>query len=228
MPRAVVFDLDDTLFAERQYAESGFRQVGRWLADHHGLATATEELLADLRRGKRKGAFDRLLARHGLPAARVSDLVALYRSHTPSIELRRGMRELLVGLRLTRPVGLLTDGPLESQRRKIEALHLEPLLDAVVINDERGQEHWKPNPSGFELIERLLSGLTGRPATAFCYVGDNPLKDFVAARGLGWVTVELDAEDRLEHRPPVLSPEYEADRVVTGVDELAGFLVSLD
>ena len=37
MRRVVVFDLDDTLFPERQYVLSGFRAVDMWLKEAHGL-----------------------------------------------------------------------------------------------------------------------------------------------------------------------------------------------
>ena len=224
MPRVIVFDLDDTLYAERDYVTSGFRRVGRWLEERHGLAGCAAELLADLERGRRRGAFDRLLARRGLSGNLVPELLAVFRDHRPAIGLRPGMRDLLVGLRGSRPLGVLTDGPLESQRRKIEALGLESLVDAIVVNDELGVGHWKPSTSGFERIEPPLSGLPGRPAAGFCYVGDNPAKDFVAARRRGWLTIELRSDDRLDERPPAPGPAYEPDRMVEGVAELAELL----
>ena len=32
--RAIVFDLDDTLYPERDYVLSGFRAIARWAAEH--------------------------------------------------------------------------------------------------------------------------------------------------------------------------------------------------
>lgn len=226
MAEAIVFDLDDTLFPEREYVESGLRVVGAWLAEKFGIAAATSELLAEFARGERKGAFDRQLRRHGLSPALLPGLVTLYREHSPRIALRPGFSQLVGELRRTRAVGVLTDGPLVSQRRKIDALGLAPLVDAIWINDELGPAHWKPSPSGFERMEGLLAAIHDRIPDGYCYVGDNPGKDFVAARRRKWFTIEFRATDRLDPRPEPPEPEFAAAAEVATVDALAVLLRS--
>ena len=50
-----------------------------------------------------------------------------------------------------------------------------------------GRAFWKPHRHGFELIQRRFA----LPPEAFVYVADNPAKDFVAPRALGWRTVQV-------------------------------------
>ena len=40
----VIFDLDDTLYAERDYALSGFRAAGRWARDALGVVGLEAEM----------------------------------------------------------------------------------------------------------------------------------------------------------------------------------------
>src|SRR5918996_433557 len=64
MLRAVVFDLDDTLYSERDYAISGFRAVASWAAGHFGTAAGLThaEFVAIFDGDGRYDTFDRWLA----------------------------------------------------------------------------------------------------------------------------------------------------------------------
>ena len=42
----VVFDLDDTLYAERDFAVSAFGEMGRWAEANHGIAGLDQDLTA--------------------------------------------------------------------------------------------------------------------------------------------------------------------------------------
>jgi len=56
----VVFDLDDTLYLERDYVRSGFRAVDAWLASR-GILGFFGEAWANFENGLRGKAFDRAL-----------------------------------------------------------------------------------------------------------------------------------------------------------------------
>ena len=43
-------------------------------------------------------------------------------------------------------------------------------------------------------------------ASEYCYVGDNPKKDFIAPNALGWTTIMLKADERNIHEQ-VLEPD---------------------
>jgi putative hydrolase of the HAD superfamily len=87
MLRAVVFDLDDTLFPERAYVLSGFRAVAFWCEDKLGIRArrAFEEMSELLDSGMRRDTFNRLCEAHGEPQAAVSEMVGVYREHRPEL-----------------------------------------------------------------------------------------------------------------------------------------------
>lgn len=190
--RAVVFDLDDTLYPERRYVRSGYRAV----ADALREALKTDEpygrwLWRRFESGRSNRAFDALNEQFalGLSEQQIARLVAVYRGHAPDIRPYEGAAELLADLRGRVRLGLLSDGPLPAQQLKLDALALGECFDAVVWTDELAPDRraWKPSPLGFEAISASLA-----VAPASCaYVADNPAKDFVAPNALGWRTVRV-------------------------------------
>jgi len=183
--QAVVLDLDDTLYLERQYVRSGYDAVAEHLRGRRGRADRFEEWLWQrFCSGRTAGAFDALSEAFGLhlTADGIAELVAVYRGHSPRIEPRPEAEGVLRALRGGgRRVGLLTDGYLPAQRLKLQALGLERLFDAVVFTEELGRDCWKPSPAGFE----AMAGLLGAPHPRCAYVADNPAKDFLAGNQLG-------------------------------------------
>ncbi|MFB3892975.1 MAG: HAD family hydrolase [Phycisphaerae bacterium] len=189
MVKAVVFDLDDTLFAERDYVLSGYRAIGEHLRRRLGRTEPFEDWLWDrFLAGRAKGAFNALAEHYalGLPAGIVDELVRAYREHEPAIEPYGGIPDLLGRLRNGMAVGLLSDGFQPGQRLKLAALKLERFFDAVVFTEDIGRQAWKPSPAGFEAIRDKL----GVEHAACAYVADNPAKDFLAGNQLGWRTIQ--------------------------------------
>jgi len=76
---------------------------------------------------------------------------------------------------------------LAMQQRKMAALGLATRLDQIILTDEWGPQYWKPHPRAFELVEQTC----GCRGPACVYLADNPAKDFVAPRGLGWRTIRV-------------------------------------
>lgn len=74
---------------------------------------------------------------------------------------------------------VLTNGPADSQRRRLARLGLMPHLTQVFIAEEIG--HFKPDPAAFAyVLERL-----GRPANAVVMIGDDVGADVTPAVRLG-------------------------------------------
>ena len=189
MTLGVVFDLDDTLYLERDYVRSGFTAIAVAVADAVGEDpdTISRLLWNAFETDQRGGSIDRLLQRFPTLADQYSlpDLLRIYRYHSPDIAPLPGMHELLSdgGIWL----GLLTDGERTRQELKLTALGVDQLFSVCIFTDDWGRDHWKPNPHGFEEIERRWPLQRGR----LVYVGDNPLKDFAAPRARGWQTIRL-------------------------------------
>lgn len=208
--RAVIFDLDDTLYPERSFVFSGFRAVADWVQIHLGIQHdhAFAELSRLFEEGVRGNTFNRWLASRGLQSdSLVSQMVQVYREHHPRIAPYPEVPELLQRLRQRYRLGLLSDGYLETQRRKLIALGLATFFDVVVFSDEWGRESWKPSPLPFQVVlERL--GITGTEAV---YVADNPQKDFVGARQLGIYTVRVCPAEGMYSLVKPYCPEHAPD-----------------
>lgn len=180
--RAVIFDLDDTLYPERSYVYSGFAAVAAALPE---LPDVRERLIAAFEAGE--PAFDAVLGE--LPPARRAEMIALYRTHQPQIELYPGVRRMLVDLRARgMRIGVITDGRPVGQRQKLQALGLEALVDEIIVTDELGGIAFrKPDDISFRIMQRRL----GVAFEACIYVGDNAAKDFLAPRQLGMRTCHV-------------------------------------
>ena len=189
MVRAVLFDLDDTLYCECDFVRGGFAAVAealqsRGVGEAPRLCAVLEAIHVD---EGREGVLDKLAARVGFPRAWIPDLVERYRSHRPAIALAPDAALALARLRGRYRLGCVTDGWAAVQRRKIEALGLATQLDAIVVADDRGRLHWKPSPVPLlECCDRL------RVSPAECvYVGDDPERDVRGARNAGIASVRL-------------------------------------
>ena len=190
MIKAVVFDLDDTLFPEYDYVKSGYNAVAKKIEKKYGISGAADELLA-LFDKDRSEVFNRYLGAHGLPVTddSVGELVKVYRTHMPDIKLSEEVQKTLAALREKGyKLGIITDGRPDGQRAKISALGLEGKVDKIIITDELGgKEYRKPNPKAFE----LMAGDLGLALDEMMYVGDNPNKDFVIGK-YGVTTVKYN------------------------------------
>lgn len=190
--QTVVFDLDDTLLAERDYAYSGFAAVADWLTSRVACPFDTSARMRALfETGNRHRIFDQLLSEIGCdrPGQLVPAMVDCYRHHMPRIGLLPDAERALCrwqGLFLA----LVSDGWLEVQRQKVASLGLESRLDLIVLTDEWGREFWKPHPRSFYYVEQS----SGHRGSACVYIADNPTKDFVVPNRIGWHTIQVCRE----------------------------------
>ena len=221
--RAVVFDLDDTLYSELDYVRSGFRAVAAVLAsdgdaawpgdanlegpgensgnngeERHDAGSVFELLWSAFQGTQRGRVFNTVLKQLGRDddAESVSALVTAYRCHRPSLQMGGSVRDMLTRLRGRYKLGLLTDGFMPAQQLKVESLGLTDAFDEIVYTEELGREFWKPSPRPFELISERL----GCAASECVYVADNPTKDFIAPNELGWQTVQFKPADGVYRR----------------------------
>lgn len=187
--RCVVFDIDDTLYLERDYVRSGFLAVEGVVAERFGASGFAERAWAAFERGIRGTIFNEALDQCGVAAtsADIAELVAAYREHLPSVALLDDAEACLASLAGSFALAAISDGPLASQRNKAAALGLSRWCDPVVLTATLGPGCGKPNPAAFELVEQA----TGFRREQCVYIADNPAKDFQGPRALGWRTVRV-------------------------------------
>lgn len=209
--QVIVFDLDDTLYLERDYVTSGLRAVGAWMRQQGGVAGLEEAMLALFAEGVRGRIFDAALERCGQAAspALIGRMLTVYRQHRPRIRMAPDADRFLDSPPGDTGFAIVTDGFLDAQRRKLRALDVHRRgIGMAVCTDRWGRAGWKPNPAAFQWIQARF----GLPADRFCYVADNPAKDFHAPRHLGWATVRVARPGGLHAAYP--AHRIEADRII--------------
>jgi putative hydrolase of the HAD superfamily len=221
----VIFDLDDTLYPERQFALCGFRACARWAEAELGLKGLDVDMVRLLDAGHLGKLFAMVLEERLGGAHRpehLQALIAAYRAAEAELQLFEDADWALRHYCATGPLGLITDGTHAVQLKKVRALALEPVFSKIVYTDllGEGRAFAKPHARAFEMIEASLGG----PDTRFVYVGDNPAKDFVAPNARGWTTVQVVREGGIHDAKQVAvggEPRFEV-RALTELPQVLG------
>jgi len=211
--KAVIFDLDDTLYSEKEYVKSGYAKVAEVLSQAKDVQQRLWKAFED-----KKPAIDCILQEEGITDEETKQkCLAAYRNQMPDIHLYEGVRELLLKLREKGiKIGIITDGRPEGQRAKLKALGLYELADSVLITDELGGTQFrKPNDIAF----RILQGRFLVPYDSMIYVGDNVTKDFQAPKALGMRYLHFYNEDGL-----YVTESFE-EGCVRSIDEMSSVLL---
>ena len=195
---AIVFDLDGTLCTYALSVEEVFAEALRRtcidpvvLGDLAGAAARYAELWSDVQTTVgstdriRLHIIERLLAERGTgssnSAARLSDAYGAVRCES-GIRAFDGAGELLHLLKERYALGLLTNGPSDTQWEKIRTLGFGRAFGAIVVAGDVGI--FKPDVQVFGM---LLDRLDVR-ASAALFVGDNYDLDIVGAHRAGMRT----------------------------------------
>ena len=191
----IVFDLDDTLYQEREYVHSAFSAVVREANRlFPGIDLNVDETVRAMMTPGGMRAFD-FLSRILGPQACVMGLdidrmVDIYRHHpAPAIKPGPTVVETLQALTdRGERLGLITDGSSRTQRSKLNALGLEKFFapEAIIISGETGYDKYSPRP--FEILRGRFPD-----ERRWTYIGDNPAKDFLHPNLNGWTTIMLSA-----------------------------------
>ena len=181
--QAVIFDLDDTLYSEKQYVRSGYKKITEEIPE---LKSAFDNLWSAFEGGK--PAIDTVLKEKGIYSeALKSQCLNVYRNQEPEIVLYENVEKMLWALKKAgKKLGIITDGRVTGQKKKLEKLGLYGLVDEVVITDELAgnsevSRFRKPNTIAFEIIQKRF----GVRFEEMIYIGDNLTKDFEAPKRLG-------------------------------------------
>jgi putative hydrolase of the HAD superfamily len=219
--KAIIFDLDDTLYPEHAFVVSGFSAAADWLSTQVGMpahqcAGGLNDLFAAGVRGR---TFDLWLDQVGLSQELVAGMVSAYRVHTPMLNLYEDVIPTFTSFREAGlSFGLLTDGYADVQNRKIASLNIRPWFHAITLSDELGRHCWKPSPVPFQrTLDRL--GVAGGEAV---YVADNPEKDFLGARAAGLESIRLRRPGGLYSKHEPATPEAAPDAEIRSLTDAAG------
>src|SRR5919201_4409000 len=166
MDRAILFDLDDTLFDHHAASRSALRRVHasspaaervsfeifeqhhiRYLEEMHIEVLAGRVGLDDARRER----FRRVFAALGLEVRPEEAAAAAAAYRAGYLDERRpmdGAVELLAALAGCVRIGIVSNNLVDEQREKLQVCGLTPFVDALVVSEEVGV--LKPDPRIFQ------------------------------------------------------------------------------
>ena len=221
---AVLFDLDNTLTPRRSCVLS-FANV---IADDYAgrlaetdLAVLGRVLLEVDRGGYNPGRAEELRERLAWTGERpaAAELEEHWqRRFADAVVPRPGMEELLDGLVAAGVrLGIVTNGGVYGQNRKIDVLGLRDRVQTVIVSDAVGCK--KPDPCIYELACEAL----GVAAGDCWFVGDHPENDVLGAMRFGmtgvWIRDAETGHDWPEGEPP---PDHEIETLLELRDLHAG------
>lgn len=188
--QAVIFDLDDTLYAEKDYVRSGYRAVAAGFPQVENMAKKLWDAFE-----RKQPAIDVVLETEGLDnAENKAKALQLYRYQVPDISLSPCVLDLLQRLAQCKKLGMITDGRPEGQWAKVEALGIKKYFKKIIVTDELGGlEFRKPNEAAFRMMQQELDV----PFKKMVYIGDNTKKDFIAPQALGMQAIYFKNQDGL-------------------------------
>ena len=170
----LVLDLDDTLYKEYDYQTSGLKYIEKKILDLYDINIFGK--LLDLRDQGVSDLFHELTKMLKLPTHVKKSFIAMYHHHTPDISLSLENEKFINSvLSDFGNVVILTDGRSISQRSKLKSLNLSKI--PVYISEE--WDSLKPDKKRFLAIMESYSD-----NNYFCYVADNPSKDFITPNSL--------------------------------------------
>ena len=204
MSRAVLFDLDDTLFDHRRSARAALQQVhdlhargfdfeaferhhARYLEEMHLEVLAGRIGLDDARRER----FRRVFVALGVALApdAVDAIASAYRDgYMTSRRPLNGAADLLAVLKAHARIAIVTNNLLDEQEDKLRHCGLAPFVDVLVASEDVGVS--KPERGIFD----IALARAGVSASSAVMVGDSWVNDIAGARGAGIAAVWFNPE----------------------------------
>ena len=170
-----VFDLDDTLYSERDFEKSGIEFVYENLSIKH---ISLETILNN------RNNWIELIINGSNNQISLQMVLEIYRNHFPTIRLYEDAKVFLEKLHSEGiEMSLITDGRSITQRNKLRALGIETFFKNIVISEEVNSE--KPSEYNFRMV------MYNKIAENYIYIADNPKKDFITPNKLGWTSICL-------------------------------------
>ena len=186
--KIIFFDLDNTLYDAEKYYIRAFNTIAGYIFNNFQIEKRkTFEILHE--NWKRNTSmynkiFDDLIKELDL-GIEVEKLVSIFNKEKIAKEdLFSDTKAVLEKLSKEYKIGLITDGNVLRQKRKIHDCLIEPLLDTIVYTKTLEA---KPSPLPFK---HALDQYSVDDIHAF-YVADNPMIDFSGAKQAGFTTIRI-------------------------------------
>ena len=187
--KGIIFDLDNTLFDSKQFFVGSFERITNYISDKYNISkdamTHTLIQMLEEKTSMHPSLFNDFVKIHDIPFDELSRIITLfndfggdiypYHDTVPTLQKIKG-RDL--------KIGLVTDGDVSRQRRKLKLLKINEYFDVTIFTKES-----EPKPSHIPFEQAALS--LGLKPQDCVYVGDNPFLDFQGSKKVGMQTVRL-------------------------------------
>lgn len=203
MYRAILFDLDDTLYDFRVYRTQRLHLALADVLARYPSLERDELVRAAIVEGVYIEQMPDFLRRRGVVDEElIAGAQQIYqRGWFEDIMMAEDAVDMFRALRSRFKLGLITNGPVRTQRPKIERFGLVDYMDVLIVSEEVGVA--KPDPAIFFLA---LEQLEVQPAEAL-FVGDSPEYDLLgaAAAGIPFIWMNPRGEPLPGDLPPPLA-----------------------
>lgn len=214
----LIFDLDDTLYLEENYAASGFEAVSDFVLSSYKIPReiTLEILLSALHSGERDTAFQKLSFSCRLPNKAIRECLSVYRGHKPKISLDESTKQVLKTYAKVNKY-VVTDGNKIVQKRKVDALKLHSFFEYSFVTHNFGLKAAKPSIFCFNRIREMESV----DWMDLVYIGDDPKKDFVNLKPLGVKTIRVMTG---RYSGLEVSKDFDAEYRISNLNDLGNVL----
>lgn len=199
MIKAVIFDLDDTLYPEWSYIKQGFLAVSGKLCEDFNLNTKYSS--NDIYKVLKNIFFNNTRIRifnylpEFLPEIRidekyiVNEIVPTYRFSEKTLKCYPDVKPTLDKLYGNIKIGMVSNGNVDVQNNKIDLLKIRKYFDEIEISGNYPPKNAKPSTY---MLNKIL-GVFELEAQEILYVGDNPLRDICAIKaGCNFFRIKRD------------------------------------
>ena len=237
MIKAIVFDVDDTLYDQQQPFERAFRRLFELTVSademdqifsnyirQEQLVVAKSNSDSDMKLSRAEINFHCLhhtFKKFGLPGltqSAAADFLSAFEESSNGIQLFDGLTTMFNTLVTKFKLGIITNGSNEIQLAKIMKLKLHHWFTREQIITSEDAKAKKPDPMIFTLMNRKFN-LRGNE---MIYVGSSYFDDIVPAKKAGWQTVWYN-----NHNSTISDPNIIPDQTVRNLAELRDLLLDL-
>ena len=204
--KTVIFDLDNTLYDVEQYFTGAFDHVSKYLSKKYRIDE--NKIYSNLMTAWKKETsmylhlFDDVLKNFELENE-VPNVVDIFNGYDGPLKPYDDVISILKILRQKScKLGIVTDGLVKKQERKIRSLGIKNYFDEITFTKEFDSP--KPSPVSFQ---KILEKLKEESQNSY-YVGDNPSLDFKGAKEIGMTTVRI-LRGEFKHIPSKNDVDFE-------------------
>ncbi len=217
--KAVLFDLDNTLYASKLLHEAWLKEVFLYLQSNYALKCSLDEFYTINKQVKKE--LEMLYGRFPLSHERVirmkrilqklnisytvqtlEEIYLIYKNYIAEyIQPDDWVEELLVHLRKKGlKLAIISDGNTRTKMKRLRQLGIIQYFDTIVCSDM----FWVSKPDPILFLE-VMNDLNLTPSEAI-YIWDNPVWDIVGGENMKMESIWIDREEK--KMPSYITPDY--------------------